>query len=216
MMIERKTKSILLVAALASALGALWACDTTQTAALQQQPTPPVGNENIAHGQPWAGANDYLTRLEFPPRPETFPHKDVQLVQLCDVCQHVLLRVVPEMRMRFLKRADVLPNQRRIVARIDWLPTVNLPLIGAIPENQDRRAYVLAKADGTAELIYRVNSEIRVAPLKLKFSVTGDGNIVNFPMARWKQPDPHNGGPIDHLSGIWVACAEGCCTATAH
>ncbi|MDB4948333.1 MAG: hypothetical protein JWM27_982 [Gemmatimonadetes bacterium] len=181
---------------------------------------------------PWSQVSAYLEGLRFADRTELFPAYDVQEDELCDTCSaHVKLMIGPERGARNLDTASFHAGQR-IVARIafDTVPPDGsrsdfFAALGMTPANHARTSYLLASGHTGRILFDSVavqggQAVHLVATRKWTFDAHMDGHVLGFPMARWRTSAVRAAGDsslsiLTHLTGTWIACAEGCCTGTA-
>jgi hypothetical protein len=198
------------------------------------QPTPLLADSLPLDGTPvpWSRVAAYLEGLRFADRTEVFPAYDVQEDELCDTCSaHVKLMIGPERGARNLDTASFHAGQR-IVARIvfDTVPPdgSRSPFfdgLGMTPANRARTSYLLASGH-TGRILFdsvavQGGREVHLAAMRpWTFDAHLDGHVLGFPSARWRTSAVRAAGDSSlsirtHLSGTWIACAEGCCTGTA-
>jgi hypothetical protein len=168
---------------------------------------------------------------------DTFPDAEINAVKLCEQCARAEIQISPQKDSHGLVAADF-RDAPRVVAKV-VLHAFTDSLSGA---PRDRvfdltglrapgdTAYLVTIDDSTAAFMYRDRDHIAFTR-RWRFKAAGDGfRALVSRQARWipmhhkkelsarpssRERHALSGDPRPHLSGTWLACADGCCVAVA-
>lgn len=177
---------------------------------------------------PWSAAEKYLstpgnegTDDLFVP---DFPAASHDVVQLCEHCHYVDVEIEPERGTHLLTVADFSKGMY-VIARVKLTHELEFPATGRLDSvtvltglgSPGNVAYLVAISSDRAAFMYRSGDFIAfTTPWKFDPENHPD-HALGSHQARWKrEPDvgPAARGSREHLSGAWLSCAEGCCSAT--
>jgi hypothetical protein len=188
---------------------------------------------------PWENARKYIHDSIRPGErdtvfSDTFPDAEINAVKLCEQCARAEIQISPQKDSHRLVAADF-PGAPRVVAKVvlhaftdsvRGAPRDSLFALTGLREPGDT-AFLVTVDGSTAAFMYRSGDRIAFTR-KWSFEAAGDGfRALTIRQARWiplqheeeepmpSSPERHalGGDPRPHLSGTWLACADGCCVA---
>ncbi|MFL5385376.1 MAG: hypothetical protein ACJ8GN_22885 [Longimicrobiaceae bacterium] len=164
---------------------------------------------------------------------DTFPDAEINAVKLCEACARAEIQISPQKDSHGLVAADF-PGAPRVVAKVvlhaftDAAPEAARDSLFALTglRKPGDTAYLVTIDDSAAAFMFRSGDHIAFTRRWL-FEAAGDGfRALTIRQARWipmeheevpmpSSPERHalGGDPRPHLSGTWLACADGCCVA---
>jgi hypothetical protein len=192
---------------------------------------------------PWANAGKYIHDAILPGErdrmfSDTFPDSEVNVVKLCGACARAEIEISPQKDSHRLVTADF-PGAPRVVAKVVLRaftdaapPAASRDALFALTglRQPGDIAYLVTIDSSAAAFMFRSGDHIAFTRQWL-FNAAGDGfRALKIRQARWipmhheeeeeEEPMPsasarhaHGGDPRPHLSGTWLACADGCCVA---
>jgi hypothetical protein len=187
---------------------------------------------------PWENTRKYIND-SIPPGEsdtmfsDTFPDAEINAVRLCAACARAEIEISPQKDSHGLEAADF-PNAPRVVAKVvlhaftdsmSGAPRDSLFALTGLRRPGDI-AYLVTIDGSAAAFMFRSGDRIAFTRRWI-FVAAGDGfRALAGRQARWipqhgeGAPMPSSaqrhalgGDPRPHLSGTWLACADGCCLA---
>jgi hypothetical protein len=243
MMMHTPRISLLVRAVLIGAVGALTACGLSHQPqlgggglAVRAPHTRGVDPNDFTfqrHGVPWDRTDRYIHEMmgsvKKPAFTDSFPNANIDIVRICEDCRLMEVAFFPERRSHGLFGSDFGDSMRVIgqVVLLHFLPPTGndhpetdfaTRLLGLSAELDS--SYLVTLSSNRAAFMYRSGDTIAFTP-QWTFVDSGDGITLPKSQARWRHvthPTTHLvrvDSPRPHIVEPWVACADGCCTATA-
>jgi hypothetical protein len=165
-----------------------------------------------------------------------FPAASDDIVRLCDACALLDVNFQPAVGMHLLHVGDFARSDLRVIGRLQLhalIPdtsaanSANVTKLTGLAQRNNVSYLVSIGADHAA-FMFNSGGMIAFTPT-WTFTVGKDSaHVMGRPIARWirlsdnllaarqaQRPRAYEAGDRPHLSSAWIACADGCCTATA-
>jgi hypothetical protein len=179
---------------------------------------------------PWTRTEKYRSAVGDPAADDLFdrdfPAEGHDLVRLCEHCELVDVVIAPEKGSHLLE-PDSFAAGLRVIARVELKDTIQYPtlangldsvtILTGLAHLGDV-AYLVALSHDRAAFMFDDGGKIAFTPAWEFDPEVHPEHALGVPQARWKRR--HDGsvtlgsGVREHLSGAWLSCADGCCTAT--